>query len=193
MAQGQGATPQRQLRTELRDEAFLTPLLETFTADPRSLVGMTYPMVKAIHKRRWTRTSRRSGFSQRTFKRRVSTLPRLLSADRRAVLFPGARQINLDPDFRLPAFGGRKTHADYAVLLDLGGWIHSLSIVGREKPPTPDHVPYRPGEVLHQRGAEAVTLPPTTPGSGAPPWADESMRLVLDTHPPTVIGLRLRG
>ncbi|MEE9593455.1 MAG: hypothetical protein V3W28_07735 [Thermoplasmata archaeon] len=157
MAQGQGATLQRQLR----EEQFFLPLFESFSADPRVLVGMTYPMVRAVHS--W----RGSSVSTRTFKRRVSSMPHLMSKDRRAVLFPGACRVNLDPDFRLPAFGGRRAHPDHVVLVRVGDTLYSMTIVSRPEPPTADHVPFP---------AEGVRIP-----------------LDADVDPPVAVGLRLRG
>src|SRR2546426_12177341 len=119
-------------RATLVRSAFATPLLESCCPhDPRMFHGMTYLAAMAYHRRKG------STIAKRTFERRVSSMPRLTSADRRAVVFPGGVPQDLagDRDFRLPAFGGQKTHSDIAILLDLGKWIYYLAVINRARAP----------------------------------------------------------
>ncbi len=144
--------------------SFLTPLREaSASTDPRAFVGMTYLMARALLDRR----PGRPRIPTRTFERRVNSLPRLLSKDRRAVLFPRAVPPDLDPSFRLPAFGGRRAHPDHVVLVRVGDTLYSMTIISRPEPPTADHVPFP---------AEGVRIP-----------------LDADVDPPVAVGLRLRG
>src|SRR5207249_3294998 len=124
------------------------PLRDVCAASaPRVYPGMTKRAAKAYVEANGSR------LRWRTLERRVASMPKVRTADERTVVFPHGLTSDLasDPDFRLPALGDRKAREDNLILLDVGPWIYCLAVVGRKRPPTTDHFPFRRGAGFRER------------------------------------------